>query len=240
MCGRFSLVASIEELMELYGCTEVQEGMENFERYNFAPGQMVAAVIAHADGHRKLGYLQWGLIPSWTKDPKAGGAPINARAETLMEKMMFREAFERRRCLVVCDGYYEWKAVGGGSKQPMRIKLKGRATIAMAGIYDTWIGPDGKKVSSCAVITTTPNELMKYIHDRMPVILRPEDEALWLDREHFDAELLQSLLVPYAADEMEAYPVSPAVGQVRNDSAVLIEPYVPPQAPEQPEQQLLF
>lgn len=240
MCGRFSLVASIGELMELFGCTEVQEGMEDFQRYNFAPGQMVAAVIACPDGRRKLGYLQWGLIPSWTKDPKAGGAPINARAETLMEKMMFREAFERRRCLILCDGFYEWKSAGGSSKQPMRMKLKSRSVFAMAGIYDTWTGPDGKKVSSCAVITTTPNERVKDIHDRMPVILQPEDEALWLDREHFDAELLQSLLVPYPAGEMEAYPVSPALGQVGNDSAALIEPYTPPQAPVRPEQQLLF
>lgn len=216
MCGRFSITITIEELMERFLFDQALEGFVYTPRYNAAPGQLLPAIIAH-EGRNRMGPLKWGLIPSWAKDEKIGYQTINAKAETVREKASFKTAFERRRCIIPADGFYEWKALPGGGKQPMRIVLKRRNLFAMAGLYDTWTSPDGRKVGSFTVITTSPNELMANIHNRMPVILRPEDEALWLDRTRYDGELLQSLLRPYDAAEMEAYPVHAAVGNVKND-----------------------
>lgn len=221
MCGRFSIVVTIEELMERFLLDQDADGILYTPSYNVAPGRPIPAIIAH-EGKNRMGTLRWGLIPSWAKDEKIGYNTINAKAETLLEKASFKTAFERRRCIIPADGFYEWKALPGGGKQPMRIVLKRLPVFAMAGLYDTWTAPDGRRISSCTVITTTPNELMADIHNRMPVILRPGDESLWLDRTRYDGELLQSLLAPYEASEMEAYPVSPAVGNVRNDGPELI------------------
>ncbi|MDF2925917.1 MAG: hypothetical protein K0R57_4831 [Paenibacillaceae bacterium] len=239
MCGRFTLAATLEELMNYIAFSEHPEGLEAIQRYNLAPGQLAPAVIS-LRGVMRMGMLQWGLIPSWVKEARPGSPPINAKAETLMDKPTFREPFQHKRCLILADSYYEWRTMPDGSKQPMRIMLKNRSIFAMAGLYDTWTSPDGTKVSTCAVITTTPNKLTGEIHHRMPVILRQEDHGLWLDREHFDQALLQALLVPYPAEEMEAYPVSPAVGRVQNDGPELIIPFIRPEQEAPPEQQQLF
>ncbi|NGQ94988.1 SOS response-associated peptidase [Brevibacillus sp. SYP-B805] len=213
MCGRFSLFA--DPLMFM---SEFQIDSLPFDwhpRYNIAPGQMIPAIIADG-GKRRVGQLRWGLVPSWAKDEKIGYSMINARAETLTAKPAFRRLFERKRCLIPADGFYEWKQMDRG-KQPMRITMRNGEPFGFAGLYDTWIAPDGRKVSTCTIITTQPNELVADIHDRMPVILRREDRSLWLDRDHFDANLLKSLLAPYDASEMRAYPVSAIVGNPKND-----------------------
>jgi putative SOS response-associated peptidase YedK len=147
---------------------------------------------------------------------------LHARAETLTEKPAFKASFQRKRCLIPADSFYEWKRVGK-AKQPMRILFKNRELFSLAGLYDTWVSPDGTKISTCTLITTTPNELMADIHDRMPVILRKQDERLWLDRTITDTEVLRPLLKPYPAEEMFAYPVGSRVGNVRNDDAELVK-----------------
>jgi putative SOS response-associated peptidase YedK len=147
---------------------------------------------------------------------KIGYKMINARAETLREKPAFRRLFERKRCMIPADGFYEWKQMDRG-KQPMRITMRDGEPFAFAGLFDTWTSPNGQKLHTCTIITTQPNEVVADIHDRMPVILRREDESIWLDREKYDADLLQSLLVPYDAGQMRAYPVSMIVGSPKND-----------------------
>lgn len=220
MCGRYTITVTIDELLLHYNIDGPPIPFHT-PRYNVAPGQMTPAIINDGKQNR-IGPLKWGLIPSWAKDEKMGFKMINARAETVMEKPAYRASFKSKRCIIPADGFYEWKVIGT-AKQPMRIMLKSRNIFSMAGLYDTWISPDGQKISTCTIITTTPNSLMLDIHDRMPVILRPEDEALWLDRDNQDVDLLQSLLVPYDAAEMQAYPVSSQVGNVKNDSSELIE-----------------
>jgi putative SOS response-associated peptidase YedK len=213
MCGRFTLTVPLEELMLRYGVEQIAFDYE--PRYNVAPGQLVTAVLAH-EGQKRLGQLKWGLVPSWAKDVSIAYKTINAKSETVGEKPAFKNAFQRKRCLIPADGFYEWKK-SGREKQPMRILLKEREIFSMAGLYDTWNAPDGTKLHTCTILTTKPNTLVGPIHDRMPVILRREDEELWLDREHFDADLLQSLLVPYPEEEMFAYPVAAMVGNVKNE-----------------------
>jgi putative SOS response-associated peptidase YedK len=219
MCGRFTLVTDPEKLMQRFMLDEITLDLQ--PRYNIAPGQPVPAIIADG-GKRRIGQLRWGLVPSWAQDEKIGSRMINARAETLTEKPAFRRLFERKRCLIPADGFYEWKQTDKG-KQPMRITMKNGEPFAFAGLFDTWTRSDGQKISTCTIITTAPNEVVADIHNRMPVILRSEDESLWLDREKYDAELLQSLLVPYDADQMRAYPVPAIVGNPGNDTPECIE-----------------
>ncbi len=215
MCGRFTVVVTMDELIRRY-LTEQPMARYNTPRYNIAPMQEVWAVI-HDGVKNRLGELRWGLVPSWAKDDKIGSKTINARAETLLERASFKTLVGRKRALIPADGFYEWKK-SGNMKQPMRITLKDDALFSMAGLYDTWQAPDGSRLSTCTIITTTPNDLMADIHDRMPVILHPEDEAFWLDRSNSDIDALTALLKPYPADKMRAYPVSPIVGNVKNDS----------------------
>lgn len=152
---------------------------------------------------------------------------INAKSETLREKPAFKNLFARKRCIIPADGFYEWKEVGK-EKQPMRIMMKTGEPFAFAGLYDTWTSPEGEKLHSCTIITTKPNDVVANIHDRMPVILNEQDEAIWLDREKFDADLLQSLLMPYDHDQMRAYPVAPMVGSPKNDMPECIQEIVNP------------
>ncbi|NGQ95608.1 SOS response-associated peptidase [Brevibacillus sp. SYP-B805] len=213
MCGRFSLFANPLMFMSEFEIDNLP--FDWHPRYNIAPGQMIPAIIADG-GRRRVGQLRWGLVPSWAKEEKIGYSMINARAETLAAKPAFRQLFRRKRCIIPADGFYEWKRTEKG-KQPMRITMKDGSLFAFAGLYDTWMRPDGEKLSTCTIITTQPNELVADIHDRMPVILRPEDMDIWLDREKFDADMLHSLLVPYNAAKMKAYPVSSIVGSPKND-----------------------
>lgn len=221
MCGRFTITVSLDELMEMFDVQELTGDVRLVPRFNIAPSQMIPAIIAH-EGKRRLGELRWGLVPSWSKDGKPGFQTINAKAETLLEKPAYRIPFQRKRCIIPADGFYEWKQADSG-KLPYRIVLKDEPAFAMAGLYDTWTAPDGARLSSCTIITTTPNTLMADIHNRMPVILEREDIPEWLDRTHQDTSRLLRLLRPYDAAAMRAYRVSSAVGNVRNDSPELIK-----------------
>lgn len=221
MCGRYTLTVTLEELMVRYMIDETTVPFHR-PKYNVAPSQMVLSVVNDGKGNR-LGELKWGLIPPWADDPKIGFQMINARSETAAAKPAFGKPLRRKRCLIPADGFYEWKAAAAG-KQPMRIVLKNGGIFSMAGLYETWLAPDGAKIVSCAILTTAPNSLVAPIHDRMPVILRREDEQLWLDRSVTDTDTLLPLLRPYNPEEMAAYPVDKAVGSIRNDDCSLIEP----------------
>ena len=213
MCGRFTLRLPPAELAEMF---QVLREIETVPRYNIAPTQQIAAVRSN-DGHRELTMLKWGLIPSWSKDDKIGARLINARGETVSEKPSFRAAFKRRRCLIPADGFYEWKKLSGKSKQPYLIGMKDEAPFAFAGLWEHWgKGADGS-IESCTIITTTPNELLADIHDRMPIILPVDHWDVWLDHEITEAAALQSLLIPLPAEVMQRVPVSTLVNSPRND-----------------------
>jgi putative SOS response-associated peptidase YedK len=219
MCGRCTLVTVPEKLISRFHLQEIPFDLK--PRYNIAPGQPIPAILA--DGRRRrIGLLRWGLVPSWAQDEKIGNKMINARAETLQEKPAIRRLFERKRCIIPADGFYEWKQMDRG-KQPMRITMRNGETFAFTCPFDTWTAPDGQKLHTCTIITTRPNEVVADIHDRMPVILRQEDENLWLDRERFDPELMRSVLVPYNAGQMKAYPVPAMVGNPKNEAPKSIE-----------------
>jgi putative SOS response-associated peptidase YedK len=222
MCGRFTLVASPSEIAEAFPWIEVPKDLT--PRYNIAPLQYVAVVPN--DGQNRLTFFQWGLIPSWAKDPQIGNRFINARAETLAEKPFFRSAFRRRRCLILADGFYEWRREinkwGRVVKIPMYIRLKSGRPFALAGLWEVWEGESS--IFSCAIITTTPNELVGSIHNRMPVVLKPEAYMRWLDPKACSPEVLSEILGPYPASEMEAYPVSTLVNDPKNDLPACILP----------------
>jgi putative SOS response-associated peptidase YedK len=221
MCGRFSLYATAQELADGTLCDRLA-GFREERRYNIAPGQWVI-VVRPEKGERISEAAQWGLVPTWAKAPAPGPRPINARAEGLETKPTFRGAFRHGRCLIPASGFYEWKTAGR-AKQPFFIRPRGGEGILLfAGLLSTWSGPEGE-LATCAIITTTPNDLMAEIHDRMPVILGPGDQAAWLDPVNRQAA---ALLRPCPADGLEAYPVGPAVGNPKNDRPELIRPTAP-------------
>ena len=230
MCGRFTLHHTLEELEERFAAeVEAPTVAETAPRYNIAPTQDILVVTEN--GARHLQGYHWGLIPSWAKDAAIGSRMINARAETLAEKPSFRTALQRRRCLIPADGFYEWQDAAAdlpsgkkAPRTPMHIRLQGGDLFAFAGLWDEWHAPDGSPLRSCTIITTAPNSVTAPIHDRMPVILRPEDEGLWLDRSVSDASALLPLLVPYPADVMEAYAVSRSVNAPTVDDPACITP----------------
>lgn len=216
MCGRFTLTIDINRVAQRFG---VAPSIQVPPRYNVAPTQNVVTVMHNGTAHLDL--LRWGLIPSWAKDESVGSRMINARAETLAEKPSFKRLLHARRCLVVADGFYEWKQEQGG-KTPMYITLKDQEPFAFAGLWDTWKNPEGQQVRTCTIITTVPNELMASIHNRMPAILPQQALEEWLDPEQRDDQALLSLLKPYPTDEMAARPVSRKVNNPKYDSAELI------------------
>ena len=222
MCGRFTLTAPVDQLMDRFDVEFFLQEEEYLPSYNVAPSQSVLAVINNG-AHNKMGFLRWGLIPPWAKDISIGYKMINARAETLTEKPSFRNAYKKKRCLIVADSFYEWKRIDSKTKTPMRIKLKSDELFAMAGLWESWKSPEGKSIFSCSVITTQPNELVQDIHDRMPVILKPEDEKFWLDSSITDTTKLQHLLKPLDQRLMEVYEVSPLVNSPKNNSIELIQ-----------------
>ena len=220
MCGRYTLTSSGDAVAEAFDLAAVPELAP---RFNIAPTQEVAAVrLPEGGGGRTLDLLRWGLIPFWAKDPGIGNKMINARSETVAEKPAFKNAFKRRRCLVPADGFYEWRKELEGPKQPFFIHLRRGGPFAIAGLWEHWEGPDGV-IDSCTLLTTSPNQLMEPLHDRMPVILHREDFDLWLDPAVRDPERLTHLLAPYPAEEMEAWPVSRFVNRPGNDSPRCIE-----------------
>lgn len=220
MCGRFTLFTDIEEIKERFDIQGSFDGEYQFS-YNIAPSQSVLSVIN--DGARnRLGYLRWGLIPFWAKDEKVGYKMINARAETIAEKASFRNAYKKKRCLIIADSFYEWKKTPE-RKIPMRIKLKNHAPFGMAGLWESWKSPEGISIYSCSVITTVPNEIMTSIHDRMPVILKPEDEKDWLNPSINDPAYLQQYLKSFDSEQMEAFEVSTDVNSTKNNTPNLIQ-----------------
>jgi putative SOS response-associated peptidase YedK len=211
MCGRYSITKPIDAVRRIFG---VESAINFPPRYNVAPTQDVPVVRISETGKRELVMLRWGLIPRWAKDAAIGSRLINARAETITEKPSFRDAFIKRRCLVVADGFYEWQKIGE-KKQPWRITLASEEPFGFVGLWERWTSPDGPVIESATIITTNANDLCRPIHDRMPAIIAPSDQERWLvtDRSYALLDMLQ----PYPASEMRAYRVSTAVNNVRND-----------------------
>ncbi|KPV53102.1 hypothetical protein SE17_11560 [Kouleothrix aurantiaca] len=217
MCGRYTF-EPIDDVLERFDIDGAELDLE--PNYNVAPTQTMPVVVRNSPNH--LEFMRWGLIPSWAKDWKIGYKMINARAETVAEKPAYRKAFASQRCLVPASGFYEWRKTDDG-KIPHYIHLKSGELFAFAGLYDVWHDEQGREVHTYTIITTEPNALMYEIHDRMPVILKRQDEEIWVDPAVKDRERLEALLVPYSSDEMEAYPVSPRVNSPRNNDTTLTE-----------------
>lgn len=221
MCGRFTLTVDPAELQETFA--DVNFPPKFAPRFNIAPTQPVLA-IANDDRHA-ADFFVWGLIPMWAKDPSIGNRLINARAETLEEKPAFRGSLKYKRCLILADGFYEWKTGSNGkTKTPYFIHMNDRKPFAFAGLWDSWNSADGSQIKSCTIITTEPNDLMSLIHDRMPAILHPRDYAKWLDPSPQTPENLKPLIKPYPAEGMNAYPVSTMVNKPENDIPELVVP----------------
>jgi len=264
MCGRFAFSTPLAvfidnfqgfDFSELNEVRELREGGPENGRFNIAPTEDVPVIPN--DGSRRVQFFRWGLVPRWAKDPAVGNRMINARSETIAEKPSFRDAFRKRRCLILADGFYEWRTnPGSKTKTPIHIRLRNGKPFAFAGLWETWTRKDGqdpggksaapskirdapepygpgRPLRTCTIITTESNELMKQFHHRMPVILPAEHYDLWLSEEPVEPGILQPLLVPYPAEEMVAYPVSTAVNNPRNNSADLLVQVGP--AIEQPE-----
>jgi putative SOS response-associated peptidase YedK len=218
MCGRFTRKENFQQLAKRLG---LQMLPQVEPRYNIAPSQPVACVRANPDTqHREWVDLKWGLVPSWANDPSIGHKMINARAETVAEKPSFRKAFKHQRCLVLADGFYEWKREGK-AKQPYYIRFKDHRPFVFAGLWEHWEKEALPPLESCTILTTNANAITAPIHDRMPVILHPDDYDLWLD---LTIQTPQHALKPYASDEMEAFPISALVNNPRNDSPLCIQP----------------
>jgi putative SOS response-associated peptidase YedK len=217
MCGRFTLKSPGRIKFDRVDGSNLPR---LFHRYNIAPSQNVLVVVQR-DGQREAAFLQWGLIPSWSKDCKGF---INARSETIGDKPSFSESFQRRRCLIPADGFYEWQR-SGRIAQPYFFHMRDESPFAFAGIWDEWQG-DEKVIASCAIITTTANELLASIHDRMPVILRSQSYDDWLDGDYEPAKL-RSLLAPFPGSEMASHAVSYNVNHPKIDDEYLIKPVVP-------------
>jgi putative SOS response-associated peptidase YedK len=219
MCGRFELHSAFEIIAQIFG---LAGGVSAFPAsYNIAPGQDIAIVVDEGGANRLLA-CHWGFVPSWCKELNDGYKMINARAETVAEKPSFRQAFSRHRCLVVADGFYEWKNEGG-KKKPIYVHLKSGMPFAMAGLYNLWTSPEGEKVCTSTIITTDANESLKPVHDRMPVITPPDKYNLWLDPDVHEKEKLLPVLKPYPDKELELYEVSTRVNSPKNDSAENIQ-----------------
>jgi putative SOS response-associated peptidase YedK len=227
MCGRFTLRAKPETIAAEFGVADVPSIEPCF---NIAPADLVAVVrLNPTTGKRRLNWIQWGLVPRWAEGPAIGNGLINARAENAAEKPVYRSAFRTRRCLIAADGFYEWMQQDG-RRQPYHIRRKDDRPFAFAGLWESRRSPVGA-FESCAVITGEPNELVRPIHGRMPVILRRQDYHRWLDPAVTDAAMLKELLVPYPAAEMVAYAVSTLVNAPDNDRPECVRPLVGPGLP---------
>jgi putative SOS response-associated peptidase YedK len=221
MCGRYTLSKLEQILRQFPSITELPPDLA--PRFNIAPTQPIP-VIANNRPDR-LEMFHWGLVPSWAKDVAIGNKMINARGETLAEKPAFRTALKRRRCLVPADGFYEWQNnPDGKTKTPMYVRVDGGLPFAFAGLWDVWHSPDGSELPSCTIITTSPNSLMSAIHDRMPVIVPPEDYQRWLAKEEQEAGDLMDIIKPFPAERMEVYPVAKTVNSPKNETPSCIAP----------------
>ena len=243
MCGRYELHSHPAAIALAFGLSHPPDLQA---RYNIAPMTDVTIVRMAADGRRELVRMRWGLVPRWAKDPSIGARLINARGETLADKPSFQMPYRRHRCLLPADGFYEWRTVAGDDrrKQPMHIGMRDGSLFGLAGLFERWRSDDGTVLDTCAIVTTEANALLRPIHDRMPVIVAPDDYARWLDPANADAA---DLIAPYPPDAMACRPVSPRVNSVRNDDAELLDRIesIPadapePDAPPVPEQESLF
>lgn len=220
MCGRFTLTLDPGELQELLNLGPFIHIVQ--PRYNIAPSQPIP--IVKDSEKREVELYRWGLVPSWADDPKIGYRMINARSETANEKPSFRAAFKRRRCLILADGFFEWRnEEKGAQKTPYLFKLKNDAPFTFAGLYEHWQAPEGGELHTCTILTCPPNELVKDYHNRMPVMLGEETRWSWLEADK-DEDALLDLLVPYPAEEMKCYPVSKAVNSPENDRPEVLDP----------------
>jgi len=227
MCGRYVIISSPELIRQLLGYLE----QPNFPpRYNVAPTQPVP-VVRIEQGQRHFVLLRWGLIPSWVKEPREFALLINARGETVNDKPAFRNAMKRRRCLLPADGFYEWKGERG-AKRPYFVRRKDRAPFAFAGLWESWIGPNGEEMESAAIVTTQASPAIMPIHDRMPVMLGPDNFERWLDCANVEEREAAGLIAPVADEEIEAYEISSKVNRVANDSPDLLDPVSEEPAPE--------
>jgi putative SOS response-associated peptidase YedK len=221
MCGRFVRKSSGEEIALEFdiGLNDISFLLE--PSYNIAPGNAVAAVVKR--DRLTVKAFRWGLIPPWAKDEKTGYKMINARAETLSGKPSFKKPFQRKRCLVIADGFYEWGG-RGGQKVPYYFHLKDPVPMGLAGLFESWRGPDGGALDSCTIITTAANSLMQPVHDRMPAIIARKDYHLWLDNDVFDEKAMGVLLRPYPPETMDCHQVARLVNSPRNNSIQCIQP----------------
>ena len=234
MCGRYTLIANAEAIRALFELPAFDERL-GVPRYNIAPTQPIVAVRRESAGVRRASLLQWGLVPSFAEDPAVGNRMINARAETVARKPAFREPFQKRRCLVPADGFYEWRRVGR-ARDPYLLKMRDGRPFAFAGVWDRWTAA-GPPMESCAILTTAANAVVSRIHDRMPVILDPAAYDLWLDPSAREDDL-HRVLRPFPAERMSAVPVSPRVNSVAVDDPECETPVAEP--PEAPVQTTLF
>ena len=221
MCGRFTLTVDPADLRDAFA--DYTFPAHFAPRFNIAPSQPILAIPN--DNKHTADFFLWGLIPSWAKDPSMGQRLINARGETLAEKPSFRGSFKYKRCLILADGFYEWKSQPGSKTRiPHFIYMKDRQPFAFAGLWDEWHSPDGGLLRTAAIITVAPNELMAPIHDRMPAILQPSDHGTWLDPAPGKSDQLLPLLKPFPANRMEAHPVGTLVNSPANDRPELVVP----------------
>jgi putative SOS response-associated peptidase YedK len=221
VCGRYTLAApNPAAVRERF---TIGESVEIRRRYNVAPGDEVLAVTTDKEGRPRGELLRWGLVPSWAKQPDTGLKMINARVETVEQRPAFRRAFERYRCLIIADGFYEWRRLPAGPKQAFHITRTDGGLFAFAGLWSIWHGEDGKTLRTCTVLTTAANPAIAKLHDRMPVILAPEAEAAWLEHSG-SAERLRHVLVGLDPDRTALRPVGPAVNDARYDGPECLAP----------------
>ena len=216
MCGRYELHSNPAAIALAFGLAHAPSVRP---RYNVAPMQEVPIVRVSASGAREFVAVRWGLVPRWAKDPAIGSKMINARGETVATKPSFRTAFRRHRCLIPANGFYEWMPAADGRKQPVLIAMKDGGVFAFAGLYERWLTGDGEPLDSCTILTTDANDLLRAVHDRMPVIVPADQYARWLDPAQDGP---QALVAPYPSDAMTWWPVSSRVNSVRHDDASLI------------------
>ena len=221
MCGRYELHTPIEEVARRFDAMLTDEARALPPRYNIAPTLRVPVLRQGRQG-REIEAMTWGLTPSWAKD-RSGAKPINARAETVFERPMFRNAIARRRCLLPADGFYEWRR-GPARKQPYHVGMADGSLLALAGVWEYWAREGQEALVSCCIVVTDANALIATIHERMPVIVAPKDYARWLDPALSDRAAIESMLAPFPAAEMRAHPISTRVNDANNDGPELIEP----------------
>lgn len=220
MCGRFSLFSDSQKISDYF---KLANSIDLSPRYNISPGSQILAVTEHGNKSHQAHNFHWGLIPSWARDEKMAFRMINARAETVEKKPAFKRAFKTRRCLVIMDGFFEWKEKSG-TKQPYYIHKSDKSLLGVAGLWEYWKRPDGQIIKSCTIITTVANTKMALIHDRMPVILTANNFEAWLDIDYFCQDELKRLLKPYSGDDLSYYPVSQKVNNARFQSQEAIWP----------------